>query len=83
MCTTEPRGQTDSDCSALTHTQLKIALSLVACGEPECTGPIPAGVANGAATNGHYWASYLNRAGNVCSVVSSTDLRNSKSPFGR
>jgi hypothetical protein len=79
----QPRGQTGTDCSALTHTQLKIALSIVTCGEPECKGPIPATIANGAATNGHYWASYLNRAGTVCSVVSSTDLRNSKSPFGR
>ena len=63
--------------------QLKVALSIVACNEPECKGPIPATVADGAAANGHYWASYLNRAGTVCSVVSSTDLRNAKSPFGR
>jgi hypothetical protein len=80
----QPRGQNAEDCSALTHTQLLVALSVVTCGEPECESAITASkVSNGAATPKHSWGAYVNRAGMVCSVVSTGPSQNDQSPFGR
>jgi len=80
----QPRGQTADDCTALTYTQLLVALSVVTCGEPECKSTIPASaVTNGAASPKHSWGAYVNRAGVVCSVVRTGPAQNDQSPFGR